>query len=401
MKKTIKDIDVKGKKVLLRVDFNVPVDDNNNIIDDTRIIAALPTINYLINNNAKVILCSHLGRPKGVFNENFSMKIVHPTLERVLGREVKMASDVIGDSAKKLASELNPGEVMLLENVRFHKEEEANDEEFAKELSSLADVFVLDAFGTAHRAHASTAGVARFIPAVAGFLVAKEVTEIERATVNPTRPSVVIFGGKKVSDKIGVIQTMLDKANSILIGGAMAFTFIVAQGGEIGLSRYEKDKIDVAKQIIELAEKKNVKIVLPVDSVVVKEFSPNSKTKVVNARKIPADYQSMDIGPKTVKLFKKELRNARTIVWNGPLGVCEFKKFQKGTNSIAEFVAKRGVTSIVGGGDTVAAINKTNYADRLTHISTGGGATLEYLEGKPMPAISMLLDKEEVVQEKK
>ena len=355
----------------------------------------------MINNNAKVILCSHFGRPKGVFNANLSLKFIADRLSELLEQPVKMANDVIGDSAKELASTLQNGEVMMLENVRFHKEEEENDEYFAKELASMADLFIFDAFGTAHRAHASTAGVSRYLPAVAGFLVAKEMTEIDKVMEKPEQPFVVIFGGKKVSDKIGVISKLIGKASAVLIGGAMAFTFIVAQGGEIGLSRYEKDKIDVAKQIIELAEKKNVKIVLPVDSVVVKEFSPNSKTKVVNARKIPADYQSMDIGPKTVKLFKKELRNARTIVWNGPLGVCEFKKFQKGTNSIAEFVAKRGVTSIVGGGDTVAAINKTNYADRLTHISTGGGATLEYLEGKPMPAISMLLDKEEVVQEKK
>lgn len=393
-KKSFKDIDVSGKAVLVRVDFNVPVDDNNNIIDDTRIIAALPTINYLINNNAKVILCSHLGRPKGVFNENFSMKIVHPTLERVLGREVKMASDVIGDSAKKLASELNPGEVMLLENVRFHKEEEANDEEFAKELSSLADVFVLDAFGTAHRAHASTAGVARFIPAVAGFLVAKEVTEIERATVNPTRPSVVIFGGKKVSDKIGVIQTMLDKANSILIGGAMAFTFIVAKGGEIGLSRYEKDKVELAKQILDLADKKNVRVYLPVDSVVTREFSPNAKAKVVDSYKIPADCQSMDIGPKTRKLFAKIIKNAKTVIWNGPMGVYEFKKFQKGTVAVAKAIAKSDAISVVGGGDSAAAVNESGYASRITHISTGGGATLELLEGKVLPGIAMLNDKE-------
>lgn len=393
-KKSFKDIDVSGKAVLVRVDFNVPVDDNNNIIDDTRIIAALPTINYLINNNAKVILCSHLGRPKGVFNENFSMKIVHPTLERVLGREVKMASDVIGDSAKKLASELNPGEVMLLENVRFHKEEEANDEEFAKELSSLADVFVLDAFGTAHRAHASTAGVARFIPAVAGFLVAKEVTEIERATVNPTRPSVVIFGGKKVSDKIGVIETMLDKANSILIGGAMAFTFIVAKGGEIGLSRYEKDKVELAKQILDLADKKNVRVYLPVDSVVTREFSPNAKAKVVDSYKIPADCQSMDIGPKTRKLFAKIIKNAKTVIWNGPMGVYEFKKFQKGTVAVAKAIAKSDAISVVGGGDSAAAVNESGYASRITHISTGGGATLELLEGKVLPGIAMLNDKE-------
>lgn len=394
-KKSFKDIDVAGKSVFVRVDFNVPVDDNNNVIDDTRIISALPTIKYLMNNNAKVILCSHLGRPKGVFNDNFSMKIVHPTLERVLGTSVKLATDVIGESAKKLASELQEGEVMLLENVRFHKEEEENDEEFAKELASLADVFVLDAFGTAHRAHASTAGIARYIPAVAGFLVAKEVTEIERATVNPTRPSVVIFGGKKVSDKIGVISSMLDKANAILIGGAMAFTFIVAQGGEIGLSRYEKDKVELAKQILELADKKNVRVYLPVDSVVTREFSPTAKAKVVDSYKIPADCQSMDIGPKTRKLFAKVIKNAKTVIWNGPMGVYEFKKFQKGTVAVAKAIAKSDAISIVGGGDSAAAVNESGYASRITHISTGGGATLELLEGKELPGIAMLNEKEE------
>ena len=378
---------------MVRVDFNVPVDDKNNIIDDTRIVAAIPTIKYLINNNAKIILCSHFGRPNGVYNENLSMKIVLPTLNRLLGQEVKMATDVVGESAKNLASSLKEGEVMLLENVRFHKEEEENDEAFSKQLASLADIFVLDAFGTAHRAHASTAGVARYIPAVAGFLVTKEVTEIEKVTKNPERPCVVIFGGKKVSDKIGVISAFMDKANTILIGGAMAFTFIVAQGGEIGLSRYEKDKIDVAKQILELADKKNVKILLPVDVVVTKEFTPNARTKVVKANKIPADCQSMDIGPKTRKLFASEIKNAKTVVWNGPLGVYEFKKFKKGTIAIAKAIAKSGAISIVGGGDSAAAVKESGYADKITHISTGGGATLEFLEGKTLPGIAMLNDK--------
>ncbi len=393
-KKTFKDIEVSGKKVLVRVDFNVPVDDKNNILDDTRIVAAIPTVKYLLNNNAKVILCSHLGRPNGVYNEAFSLKIVLPILEKLLGQKVKMAVDVIGESARELSSNLKEGEVMLLENVRFHKEEEANDEEFSKTLASLADIFVLDAFGTAHRAHASTAGVARYIPAVAGFLVAKEVTEIEKVTKDPQRPSVVIFGGKKVSDKIGVISALMDKANTILIGGAMAFTFIVAKGGEIGLSRYEKDKVELANQILELAEKKNVKILLPVDSVVTREFAPNAHAKNVNAYKIPADCQSMDIGPKTRKLFASEIKNARTVVWNGPVGVYEFKKFQKGTIAIAKAIAKSGAISIVGGGDSAAAVRESGYADKITHISTGGGATLEFLEGKTLPGIAMLNDKE-------
>lgn len=392
-KKTFKDVDVSGKRVFVRVDFNVPVDDKNCIIDDTRIVSAIPTIKYLISNNAKVILCSHFGRPAGVYNKNLSMSVVLPRLKELLGRDIKMAEDVVGESAKSIANSLKEGEVMLLENVRFHKEEEANDEDFSRNLASMADIFVLDAFGTSHRAHASTAGIARFIPAVAGFLVSKEVTELEKA-LKPERPSVVIFGGKKVSDKIGVISSMLDKASTILIGGAMAFTFIVAKGGKIGLSRYEKDKIDVAKQILDLAERKNVKIILPVDSVVVREFSPNAKSKVVNSFDIPDDYQSVDIGPKTRKLFAKAIKGAKTIIWNGPLGVYEFKKFQKGTKAIAKAIASSKATSIIGGGDSAAAVKASGHANNITHISTGGGATLEFLEGKNLPGIAMLNDKE-------
>lgn len=392
-KMTFKDIDVSGKKVLVRVDFNVPINPDGTIIDDTRIVSAIPTLKYLISNNAKVIVCSHLGRPEGVYNKNFSMKIVLPRFVELLGREVKMADDVIGDSAKALVNDLKEGEVVLLENVRFHKEEEQNDEMFARNLASLADIFVLDAFGTSHRAHASTAGVAKYIPAVAGFLVSKEITELNKA-LNPERPSVVIFGGKKVSDKIGVISSFLDKANTILIGGAMAFTFIKAQGGEIGLSRYEKDKIEVAQQILNLAEAKNVKLVLPIDSVCVREFTPNAKSKVFNSYKIPAEYQCVDIGPKTRKLFAKTIKKAKTVVWNGPLGVYEFKKFQKGTKSIANAIAKSKAISIVGGGDSAAAIKASGHENSITHISTGGGASLEYLEGKGLPGIEMLKTKE-------
>lgn len=392
-KKTFKDVSVEGKKVLVRVDFNVPVDDKNNVIDDTRIVAAIPTIKYLISNNAKVILCSHFGRPQGVYNKNLSMGIVIPRLNELLKQEVKMAEDVVGDSAKKLIADMKEGEVVLLENVRFHKEEEANDEDFARALSSLADLFVLDAFGTAHRAHASTAGISRFIPSVAGFLVSKEITELEKA-LKPERPSVVIFGGKKVSDKIGVILSLLDKANTILIGGAMAFTFIMARGGKIGLSRYEKDKIDVAKQILKKAEEMNVKIVLPVDSVVVREFAPNAKSKVVKSDNIPDDYQSVDIGPKTRKMFAKIIKQAKTVIWNGPLGVYEFKKFQKGTLEVAKAIAKSKAISIIGGGDSAAAVKNSGFSNNITHISTGGGATLEFLEGKNLPGIAMLNDKE-------
>ena len=393
-KKTFRDIDVTGKRVLVRVDFNVPVDDEGNILDDTRIISALPTINYLINNKAKVILCSHFGRPKGVFNDAYSMKIIYPVLSKLIDTKIYLATDVIGESAKSLISNMADGEIVLLENVRFHKEEEENDDAFAKELASLADVYVNDAFGTAHRAHASTAGVAKYLPAVAGFLMAKEITEIGSVIEKPQTPFVVIFGGKKVSDKIGVVLKMIDKATTILIGGAMAFTFIAALGGNIGYSRYEKDKLDVAKKILETAEKKNVKILLPVDSVVVKEFVPNAKSKTVLSFSIPENMQGVDIGKKTIKLFSKEIKNAKTIVWNGPLGVYEFDKFKKGTKAIAKAVAKIGAVSVVGGGDSVAAVKETGFADKITHLSTGGGASLEFLEGKNLPGVEMLNDKD-------
>lgn len=392
-KMTFKDIDVSGKKVLVRVDFNVPFATDGSISDDTRIAAAIPTIKYLVSNNAKVIICSHLGRPEGVYNKNFSMKLVLPRLIELLGMEVKMAEDVIGESAKAMVSSLKEGEVVLLENVRFHKEEEKNDPIFAKNLASLADIFVLDAFGTAHRAHASTAGVADYIPSVAGFLVTKEITELDKA-LKPERPSVVIFGGKKVSDKIGVISSFLDKASTILIGGAMAFTFIKSQGGEIGLSRYEKDKLEVATKILELAKEKNVNLVLPVDSVCVREFVPTAKSKVFNSYKIPEDFQCVDIGPKTRKIFAKYIKQAKTVVWNGPVGVYEFKKFQKGTKSIATAIAKSKAVSIVGGGDSASAVKASGKAGAITHISTGGGATLEYLEGKELPGIANLKTKE-------
>lgn len=391
-KLTFKDIDVSDKKVLVRVDFNVPMNEEGTILDDTRIVSAIPTIKYLLTNGAKVIVCSHLGRPEGVYNKNFSMKLILPRFQELLGQEIKMAEDVIGESAKALINQMQSGDVILLENVRFHKEEEANDESFAKNLASLADIFVLDAFGTAHRAHASTAGVSKFIPAVSGFLVTKEITELNKA-LKPERPSVVVFGGKKVSDKIGVISSFLDKASTILIGGAMAFTFIKAMGGEIGLSRYEKDKIEVAQKILDEADRLNVRIVLPEDSVCVREFAPNAKSRNFNSFKIPAEYQCVDIGPKTRKTFAKIIKSAKTVVWNGPLGVYEFKKFQKGTKAIAKAIAQSKAISIVGGGDSAAAIKSSGYSNSITHISTGGGATLEYLEGKPLPGINMLTDR--------
>ena len=394
-KKTFKDIDVANKKVFVRVDFNVPQDDMGRITDDTRIRAALPTINYLVKQNAKVILCSHLGRPKGVVNEKYSLKPVSERLAELMNMPVKMAEDVIGDSAKGLVKDMKEGEIVLLENVRFHAEEEKNDPAFAKELASLADVFVNDAFGTAHRAHASTAGIANYIPAVAGFLMDSEIMALSNAMNNAEKPLVVILGGAKVSDKIKVISTLMTKANTLLIGGAMANTFLAAKGYNIGFSKYEEDKLDVAKQIMEHAESLNVNLVLPVDVSAGDEFSPKAKCKNFAVDKIASDYQAMDIGKKTRKLFAKEIKNAKTIIWNGPMGVFEFKKFRKGTLAVAKAVAKSGAVSVIGGGDSVAAIQELGFANRVTHLSTGGGATLEFLEGATMPGVAMLLDKEE------
>ena len=392
-KKTFMDIDVSGKKVLVRVDYNVPLDENGNIIDDTRIIATLPTLTYLRKNNAKIILVTHLGRPNGSVVPKFSLKPIAKRLGQILNTEIKLSTDVVGKDAHKLVEEMNEGDVVLLENVRFHKEEEQNDEKFCKELASLADVFVNDAFGTAHRAHASTAGVSRYLPSVAGFLMNKELISISEVIDNPTKPFLVIFGGAKVSDKIGVINRLLDKATTILIGGAMAYTFIAAKGGKIGMSRFEEDKLEIAKLILEEAERRNVKILLPVDTVVSKEFIPNAVAKTVDSVNIPDGYQGMDLGKRTINAFIKEIKKAKTIVWNGPMGVYEFDKFKKGTNKIAKAVAKSHAISVVGGGDSVAAVNATGYADRITHISTGGGATLEFLEGKLLPGVAVLDDK--------
>ena len=397
MKKTFKDIDVAGKKVLVRVDFNVPQDESGKITDDTRIKAALPTIKYLMNQNAKVILCSHLGRPKGVVNEKYSMAPVAERLSELLETEVKLAKDVVGESAKELTSSMNEREVVLLENVRFHAEEEKNDDEFARELASLAEVYINDAFGTAHRAHASTAGVAKYLPAVAGFLMDSEIMALTNATENAEKPLVVILGGAKVSDKIGVITALMTKANTILVGGAMANTFLVAKGYEVGFSKFEADKVDVAKEIMEKAESFNVKLLLPVDVVAGSEFSPNAKRKNFVADKIQKDYQALDIGKKTRKLFANEIKSAKTIIWNGPMGVCEFDKFQKGTLAVAKAVAKSRAISVIGGGDSVAAIKKLGFANKVTHLSTGGGATLEFLEGINLPGVAMLEDKEDKV----
>ena len=393
-KKTIKDIDLKNKKVLVRCDFNVPQDENLKITDNRRIVAALPTIKYLLENNCKVILCSHLGRPKGQVKKEFSLAPVAEELSKLLGQEVKLASDIIGDSAKDLTTNMQNGEVVLLENVRFDSREEANDKEFAKELASFAELYVNDAFGTAHRAHASTAGVAEFLPAVAGFLMEKEINFLGTTLENPKRPFVAILGGKKVSDKIGVIDSLLEKVDTLLIGGAMAYTFFKAMGYEVGNSVCEPDKIDLALAAMEKAKTKGVKMLLPVDTVVGKEFDPNTESKIVGYKEIPEGWEGFDIGPETIKIFEEELKDAKTVVWNGPLGLSEFKKFAVGTDTIAKFLGDmKDVTTVIGGGDSAAAIERMGIGDKFSHISTGGGASLEFLEGKKLPGVECLLDK--------
>ncbi|MBQ8468294.1 MAG: phosphoglycerate kinase [Clostridia bacterium] len=393
-KRTFKDIDVAGKRVLVRVDYNVPFNEDGEISDDTRIRGTIPTLNYLLKQKAKIILCSHLGRPKGMQNPKFSLAPVAKRLSNILGVPVKMAKDAVGESAKTLVGEMQPGDIVMLENVRFYAQEEENDDDFAKELASLADVFVNDAFGTAHRAHASTAGVAKYLPSVAGFLMSSEIMALGDYVENAEKPFVLILGGAKVTDKIGVISALLPKVNTVLIGGAMANTFIACNGGKLGYSRFEKDKLEVAKKILDEAERLNVKVLLPIDVVASTEFAENAPCKRMKADDIRDGYQAMDIGPKTCRLFAKEIKHAKTIVWNGPMGVFEFKKFQKGTRAVAKAVAKANCVSIVGGGDSASAINSMGYAGKITHISTGGGASLKFLEGANLPGISMLLDKD-------
>jgi 3-phosphoglycerate kinase len=392
-KKTVKDIEVSGKKVLVRCDFNVPLDESKNITDENRIIGALPTIEYLIEKNAKVILCSHLGRPKGEFNMKYSLAPVAKRLSEKLGKEVKMASDVVGESAKALVADMKDGDVALLENVRFHKEEEKNDPAFAKELASLADVFVNDAFGTAHRAHASTAGVADYIPAVCGFLIQKEIEVMGGALSNPTRPFVAILGGAKVSDKIGVIENLLDKVDTLIIGGGMAYTFFKAKGYNIGTSICEDDKVELAASLMKKAQEKGVNLLLPVDNVVATEFKADAESKIVDSTDIPNGWMGLDIGEKTVQVFADALKDAKTVIWNGPMGVFEFEKFANGTKKVAQAVANVDGTTIIGGGDSAAAVKQLGFASKMTHISTGGGASLEYLEGIELPGIACLNDK--------
>ena len=392
-KKTVRDIDVKGKKVLVRCDFNVPLDVNKNITDNRRIVGALPTIKYLLDNDCKVILCSHLGRPKGQVNKDFSLEPVAKELSKLLGKEVKLANDIIGKSAKELTANMKDGEIVLLENVRFDSREEANDAEFAKELASLAEIYVNDAFGTAHRAHASTAGVASYLPAVAGFLMEKELNFLGTTLENPERPFVAILGGKKVSDKIGVIDSLLEKVDTLMIGGGMAYTFFKSMGYNVGNSICELDKLDLAKSLMEKAKAKGVKLMLPVDTKVGKEFKPDTESKTVAWTEIPEGWEGFDIGEKTIEMFENELKTAKTVVWNGPLGLFEFDQFAIGTNAIAHALAELDATTIIGGGDSAAAVEKAGLADRMTHISTGGGASLEFLEGKKLPGIECLQDK--------
>ncbi|MBR5231575.1 MAG: phosphoglycerate kinase [Clostridia bacterium] len=430
-KQTIKDVNVKGKKVLVRVDFNVPMDKETGtkITDENRILGALPTIKYLVEEGAAVILCSHMGKPHNVFNEKLKLnkkekaKIealpaeeqeaataaalekakkdvkkltlapVAARLSELLGQEVIMAKDVIGEDAKAKAAALKPGEVMVLENLRFHQEEEKNDPEFAKALASYADLYVNDAFGTAHRAHASTAGAADYLPAVSGFLIEKELKFMGGALENPQRPFVAILGGAKVSSKIGVITNLIDKVDALIIGGGMSYTFAKAMGGNVGNSLLEEDKIDLAKEIMAKAAEKGVKFMLPIDTVCADDFSNDANTQVVTAGQIPEGWEGVDIGPKTRELFAETVKNAKTVVWNGPMGVFEFANFAKGTIAVAEALAQSEAITIVGGGDSAAAVTQLGYADKIDHISTGGGASLEFLEGKTLPGVAALNDK--------
>lgn len=392
-KKTVEDIDVAGKRVLVRCDFNVPFDAEGNISDPKRINEALKTIKYLVDNNAKVILCSHLGRPKGEFNMKYSLAPVAAYLSKALGKEVKMAADVVGESAQSIAASLNDGEVALIENVRFHKEEEKNDPEFAKKLASLAEIYVNDAFGTAHRAHASTAGVADYLPAVCGYLIQKEISIMGGALTDPKRPFVAILGGAKVSDKIGVITNLIEKVDTLIIGGGMAYTFLKALGYPIGTSICENDKIELAKDIMAKAKEKGVKFLIPSDNKVADKYAADADFQVVDSNAIPDGWMGLDIGPKTEATYAEAIKNAGTVVWNGPMGVSEWKNFASGTIAVAKAVADSDAISIIGGGDSAAAVENLGFADKMTHISTGGGASLEFLEGKVLPGIACLNDK--------
>ncbi|WP_416335186.1 phosphoglycerate kinase [Anaerococcus sp. DFU013_CI05] len=396
-KKTLKDLDVNGKKVLVRVDFNVPLskEDRSKIADDSRIRAALPTIDYLLENDAKVILISHLGRPNGEANPEFSLKPVANWLSDHYGNKFEFlaADEVVDENVKEKVNELNDGELALLENTRYVAGETKNDEAFAKELASLADLYVNDAFGTSHRAHASNVGVASILPSAVGLLIEKEIDVMRKALENPEHPFVSILGGAKVSDKIGVIENLITKVDTILIGGGMAYTFLKAQGKEIGKSLLEEDKMDLSLELLERAKENNVEILLPVDVVIAEDIAPGVETEIVDVDNIPADKEALDIGPKTAEIYTEKIKDAKTVVWNGPMGVFEIKEFSNGTNKVAHALAEADATTIVGGGDSALAIEMADLKDKITHVSTGGGASLEFLEGKDLPGISAIEDK--------
>lgn len=392
MKKTIRDIDVNGKRCLVRVDYNVPMNAELKIVDDTRIVATLPTINYLVDHGAKVILCSHLGRPNGQVDTKLSLRPVLARLSKLLNKPISFAEDVLDKSTVEMVDRMQNGDILMLENIRFYKEEDQNDPKFAKKLADLADIYVFEAFATAHRKHASTFGVASLLPSVIGFLVEQELQVFDKVLNNPEHPFVAILGGAKVADKLPVIENLLDKVDYVLIGGGMAYTFIKAIGGNIGMSIIDNTKLDLAKEILDKAKEKGVKIMLPIDNVGAKEFSENAETKLFNSGFFADDYQGMDIGPKTIKMYKKIIKKARTIVWNGPLGVYEYEKFKKGTNKIAKYVAKSKAISLIGGGDSIAAIQSLGVAKKVTHLSTGGGASLMLLQGKKLPCVELIED---------
>ena len=392
-KKTIRDIPLKGMRALVRVNFNVPMDDAGQITDENRIQGALPTIQYLIEHEAKVILMSHMGRPKGAVNPKYSLAPVAQRLSHLLGQKVRMAKDVIGPDADAAVAELKDGGVVLLENLRYHAEEEKNNADFARKLASYGDVYVNDAFGTAHRAHASTEGVAHYLPAVSGFLIEKELQFLGQAVENPERPFVAVLGGAKVSDKLGVIKNLLDKVDTLIIGGGMAYTFVKAQGGEIGKSLLEEDKLDYAREMLEKARAKGVKLLLPEDTLAADSFSNDASSKVVLSGEIPEGWLGLDIGPKAQKAFSDAIKSARTVVWNGPMGVFELSNFASGTRAVAQAMADSDAVTIVGGGDSAAAVAQLGFAGKISHISTGGGASLEFLEGLELPGVAALNDK--------
>lgn len=393
-KKSLKDLDFTGKKVLVRCDFNVPMDGNGKITDDIRITSSLPTINYLIEKDAKIILMSHLGRPKGEANKKYSLKAVADRLTELLNKEVIFAEDdnVVSSAVKRQIDAMEDGDVLLLENTRFRKEEEENEENFAKDLAALGDLYVNDAFGTSHRAHASNVGVSTYLPSAVGFLVEKEISVMGKALESPERPFVAILGGAKVSDKIGVIENLINKVDTIIVGGGMAYTFLKAQGHEIGKSLLEEDKIELAKELLQKAKDNNVKLMLPVDVVAAREFKNDTEFKTVKIDNIPEDMMGLDIGDESIKLFSNLIKEAKTVIWNGPMGVFEMENFARGTDAIAKAMAESEGITIVGGGDSASAVEKSGYAEKMTHISTGGGASLEFLEGKILPGIEAISD---------